>query len=171
MEYIIGQGSERDPQALGLSTLDGTHIPNVRRPEDPPEMRRSAIEIFKNSNPDAKLRSLSSVYNCVGHIFAARRTHVDSDQLPMILKKDGYSRVDDIQRLWVGDIVIYENAAGEPTHVGQVIEIQSGLQGAGRKVVILSKWGTYGEYVHEVSDVPLMLGSPKTYWSERREVL
>ena len=170
MEYIIGQGSERDPQTLRLSALDGTHIPNVRRPEDPPEIRRSAIEMFKHDHPNAKLRSLSSVYNCVGHIFAARRTHVSSEHLPTILEKDGYSRIDDVQKLWVGDVVVYENAEGETTHVGQVVEIQPNLHDGSRNVVILSKWGTYGEYMHEVSDVPSMLGTPKTFWSERREV-
>jgi hypothetical protein len=170
MEYIIGEGSDRDPKALRLSALDGSHIPNVRRPEDPPEVRRSAIEMFKSDHPDAKLRSSSSVYNCVGHVFAGRRTHVSSDHLPMILEKDGYYKVSDLQRLWVGDIVVYENAEGEATHVGQVVEIQSSVQDGGRKVMILSKWGTYGEYLHEISDVPSMLGAPKTYWSERREV-
>lgn len=88
----------------------------------------------------------------------------------MVLEKDGYRRVQDVRKLWVGDIVIYENVEGEVTHVGQVVEIQPNVLDGSRKVVVLSKWGTYGEYLHEVSDVPVMLGTPRTYWSERREV-
>lgn len=170
MEYIIGEGSERDPRSLPLSTKEGSYIPNVRRLEDPPEMRHGAIQMFTTQHGNARLRSSSSTYNCVGHVFAARRTWVESDHLPMILEKDGYSRVDDPQKLWVGDVVVYENAAGEITHVGQVVEIQKSVHDGSHSVVILSKWGVYGEYLHELSDVPLLLGTPKTFWTERREV-
>jgi len=88
----------------------------------------------------------------------------------MILERDGYSQIDDSRKLWVGDIVVYENPHGEITHVGQVVEIQPNLEDGGRKLIILSKWGVYGEYVHELLDVPLRLGSPKVFWTERREV-
>ena len=170
MEYIIGEGSERDPRSLRLSTRDGFHIPNVSRQEDPPEIRRGAIEMFKTEHGNAKLRSSSSTYNCVGHVFAARRTWIESDHLPTILEKDGYSRFHDPHKLWVGDIAVYENSVGEITHVGQVVEIQKNVEDGSHKVIILSKWGVYGEYLHELLDVPLRLGSPKTFWTERREV-
>jgi hypothetical protein len=171
MAYIIiGEGSERDPRSIPLSTQDGSHIPNYRRAEDPPEVRRGAVTMFKTDHGNAKLRSSSSTYNCVGHVFAARRTWVESDHLPAILERDGYSRLDESQKLWVGDIVVYENEHGEITHVGQVVEIEKKLEDGGRKVTILSKWGVYGEYLHDLLDVPLRLGSPKAFWTERREV-
>ncbi len=170
MDYKIGEGSDRDPRSIPVSTRDGSHVPNFRRAEDPPEVRRGAAEMFKEEHGNARLRSSSSTYNCVGHLFAARRTWVESDHLPMILERDGYSRIDDSRKLWVGDIVVYENAHGEITHVGQVVEIQPNLEDGGRKLIILSKWGVYGEYVHELLDVPLRLGSPKAFWTERREV-
>jgi hypothetical protein len=167
---IIGEGSERDPRSIPMTTRDGSHIPNFRRPEDSPEMRRGAANTLKVEHGNAKLRSSSSTYNCVGHLFASRRTWVESDHLPAILERDGYSRVDDPSKLCVGDIVVYENAHGEITHVGQVVEMQPNLLDGGRKVIILSKWGVYGEYLHELLDVPLLLGRPRNFWTERREV-
>ena len=167
---IIGEGSERDPRSIPISTRDGSHIPNYRRPGDSPQMRRGAVEMFKGEHGNARLRSSSSTYNCVGHLFAARRTWIESDHLTTILERDGYALVKDQQKLWVGDIVVYENPQGEITHVGQVVEIQQNLLDGSRTLIILSKWGVYGEYLHELSDVPLRLGVPKTFWSERREV-
>jgi len=49
MTYIIGEGSERDPLSIPLATIDGLHIPNFRRKEDPPDVRRAGIEMFENS--------------------------------------------------------------------------------------------------------------------------
>jgi hypothetical protein len=86
-----------------------------------------------------------------------------------ILKQDGYSQFEDTQKLWVGDIVVYEKD-GEITHVGQVVEIRPNLEAGRRDPIVLSKWGQYGEYLHDLKDVPLMLGRPKAFWTERREV-
>src|SRR5438045_797814 len=99
MVPIIGEGSERDPRSIPLSTTDGEHIPNTRRSEDSPEARRKAAEDLKIEHKDAHLRSSSGIYNCVGHVFAARRTWVESDHLPSILKRDGYSQVTDQRKL------------------------------------------------------------------------
>ena len=170
MVYILGEGSERDPNAIPLSTCDGSHIPNFRRREDSPEVRRGGIEMFANDHPNAKLRSISSTYNCVGHIFGARRTWIESDHLAAILTRDGYREVKDRHRLWVGDIVVYENSFGETSHVGQIVEVQKSAAGGEPEFMILSKWGPYGEYLHDLLDVPLLTGKPKTYWTERREV-
>jgi hypothetical protein len=147
MAYIIDEGSERDRRSIPLSTKDGSHIPNFRRPEDVPEVRRGAAKMFEAEHEHVKLRSISSTYNCVGHLFAARRTWIESDHITTILERDGYSRVDDRRKVWVGDIVVYENPSGEVTHVGQVVEIQENLQDGTRRFTILSKWGIYGEYL------------------------
>lgn len=170
MEYIIGEGSERDRKTIPLSTCDGSHIPNFTRKEDPPEVRRHGIEIFKNAHPNAHLRSISSTYNCIGHLFGARRTWIEIDHLKTIFTLDGYRLITDENKLWVGDIVVYENRFGETTHVGQVVEIQKNLVGGESNVRVLSKWGPYGEYLHDLFDVSELIGKPKEYWTERREV-
>jgi hypothetical protein len=167
---IIGEGGERDPRSIRICTRDGTPIPNLQVTEDAPETRRTALLLFKESHPEAKLRSSSSTYNCVGHLFAARRTWIDSEHIAVILERDGYSRVEDERKLCVGDIVVYENRQGETTHVGQVVEVTPNLQTGERTVAVLSKWGVYGEYLHELEYVPELLGVPKGFWTERREV-
>jgi hypothetical protein len=170
MVYLVGEGSQQDRRSIPLSTRDGSHIPNFRRPEATPEARRSIAAELKRDHDNAELRSSSSTYNCVGHVFASRRTWVESDHLLTILQRDGYAQLKDQFKLSIGDIVVYENQHGEITHVGQVVATRDNLEDGHRDVTVLSKWGEYGEYVHEYLDVPLRLGSPKTFWSERREV-
>jgi hypothetical protein len=170
MTYIIGEGSERDVRSIPLSTRDGSHIANVRRLEDPPEVRRKAAEDLRREHENARLRSSSSTYNCVGLVFAARRTWVGNDSLTTILERDGFSQVSGDQNLRVGDIVIYENSQGEMTHVGQVVDIEVSLIDGSGKVTVLSKWGAYGEYLHDLIDVPGQYGNVRRFWTERREV-
>src|SRR6266849_5824649 len=157
---IIGEGTERDPRAIQLASRDGTYIPNFRPPELAPEVHRSAAEMFKRERENAKLRSSTSVYNCVGQVFASRRTWVEIDHLPSILERDGYKRFNERKNLWVGDIVVYENAGGEMTHIGLVVEKRPDVAHGGHQIYVLSKWGQNGEYLHELEDVPPLLGNP-----------
>jgi len=167
---IIGEGTERDPYAIPLATRDGTYIPNVRTTEQAPEFHQSAAEMFNHERGNAHLRSSTSLYNCVGHVFASRRTWVEIDHLALILQRDGYKRVSEQKELWIGDVIVYENADHEMTHVGVVVEKQPDVEHGGYKIYVLSKWGQNGEYFHQLDDVPPLLGKPATFWSERREV-
>ncbi len=33
---------------------------------------------------------------------------------------------------------------------------------------VLSKWGADGEYFHDLTDVPYLLGRPAEYWTDRK---
>ena len=171
MPPIILLGTERDPRAIPLATRDGVYLPNYRTQELAPETHRAAAEMFQKTRPGARLRSSTSQYNCVGLVFASRRTWVESDHLQLILKSDGYKKVENEQNLMVGDLVVYENEQHDLTHVGLVVEIKWNLVGGKNTILILSKWGQNGEYLHEIEDVPPLLGRPSTFWTERREVL
>jgi hypothetical protein len=35
-------------------------------------------------------------------------------------------------------------------------------------LVVVSKWGADGEYEHDVTDVPKLLGAPAEYWTDRK---
>jgi hypothetical protein len=35
---------------------------------------------------------------------------------------------------------------------------------------VLSKWGADGEYLHDLTDVPYLLGRPAEYWTDRKEL-
>jgi hypothetical protein len=164
---IIGLGGPRDKKALPLSTRRGTHIPNRQEPEHPIAQLRAAQDIWQQSRPNARLRSLTSVYNCMGMIFASRRTCVEIGDLPWILKEDGYRQIINRDELRVGDVVVY-GTLKELTHVGLVYEIPLISTTNKREIMVLSKWGLDGEYIHEMEYVPALFGRPVEFWTDRR---
>jgi hypothetical protein len=107
----------------------------------------------------------------MGMVFAARRTWIDPDQLPLILNEDGYRKLPGLDEAEVGDVVVYRHPGeGHVTHVGMVIEVKIDVARAARALTVLSKWGQHGEYVHALSDVPVPLGVPVEVWTDRRPV-
>lgn len=152
---------------LPLATRKGRTIPNDRRPEQPPARLRAARELVSRSHPNARLRSLTAVYNCMGMVFATRRTWVDPEDLQMILEDDEYRRLSDPDQVVEGDVVVYRNAQGNVAHVGLVARVNVNLSQATREITVLSQWGADGEYFHSVDDVSPYLGAPTEYWSDR----
>src|SRR5689334_12284625 len=61
---------------LALETKRYRSIPNEPAPERPIGTLRLADQEMKKTFPRIELRSLSGTYNCVGHVFASRRTWV-----------------------------------------------------------------------------------------------
>lgn len=151
-----------------MYTAKGTKIPNERPlPKTPDEMAQAA-KLWKRQCPDAVLRSSASTYNCVGMVLAFRRTSiVETDALPKYLSEDGYRRlVDPPEPPMRGDVVIYRDQ-GSITHVGIVLHVPP-VDVSGRiNPMILSKWGSAGEYIHKLMDVPKVYGAEVEYWTER----
>lgn len=166
--HIIQPGGPRDVRSIPLATKQGRFIPNERRPERAPDALQAAVNLMRLERPDARLRSISATYNCVGLVFANRRTLVDTDDVPMILHEDGYYQVPRLDQVSAGDVVVYRNAIGEIVHVGVVLCKEPEVRTATWKVTILSQWGANGEYIHAPDYVPQALGQPSGYWSERR---
>ncbi len=154
---------------LPLSTKLGTSIPNEQKVEAVPAVMNARKEQVINGHPERRVRSLNSGYNCMGMMFASRRTAIDPVHLRMILLEDGYRRITDEAELQIGDMVVYRDEAGEVSHVGMVTEVRINLAGAYREVFVLSQWGQYGEYFHRVDDVGPWLGQPREYWTDRTE--
>ena len=152
---------------LPLATGMGREIPNERRMALPPERMRAARDIMLASHSSAKSRSLSSAYNCMGMVFATRRTWVEPEHLRMILEDDGYQRVTSEGQLELGDVVLYQNEDGDIVHVGIVADVRTNLTDARKEVIVLSQWGRDGEYFHRVDDVHPLLGNPTEYWTDR----
>jgi len=115
--------------------------------------------------PEAQLRSVTAIYNCFGMAFANRRTWILEDALPLIKEEDGYRSV---ARPSVGDVVVYRRAA-EIEHVGIAVEVRPIVETGSWEVIVLSKWGAEGEYLHHEDYVPQLLGRPVEYWTERAE--
>ena len=152
---------------LHLSTRTGREIPNEQRSPLAPARMDAARDIVLTNHASARVRSMSSVYNCMGMVFATRRTWVEPDHLEIILKDDGYRPVIDETDLARGDVVVYRDDQQTVTHVGVVAEIQTNIREATREVLVLSQWGRDGEYFHHVEDVSPLLGKPSEYWTDR----
>ena len=159
--YLLGAGIE-------LSTRENTCIPNERRHQRPPVAMQAALKLLQGNHPSAKVRSLSSVYNCMGMVFASRRTTIQPEHLDMILEDDQYKRLTDDSEVQPGDVVVYRDHSGEVSHVGIVAKVTINLKDEPIQVQVLSQWGADGEYFHLADDVHPGLGSPAEYWTDRR---
>ena len=162
-----------DPSpGIALQTRRGRDIPNQPRGDRHPDSIRAAVEQQRENHPLADLRTISNRYNCVGLVFANRRTAVDTEDIEWILEDDGYRPLASESELAPGDLVIYRSGdAPEPSHIAIVLRrdrVSVGDRLVGPiTTIVLSKWGYDGEYIHAIRDVPDWYGSPAEYWTER----
>jgi hypothetical protein len=96
---------------------------------------------------------------------ASRRTCVFEDEdIRQILVEDEYTKIPRNEAR-VGDFVVYTFDTNEVTHVAvitrQPLEDPDNMS-------VMSAWGQDGEYYHQVTDVPPLLGTPTEYWTDRR---
>jgi hypothetical protein len=110
---------------------------------------------------------MSATYNCFGLVFASRRTWIHEEALDLILRDDGYRRVD---VPWIGDVVIYRDNDDNVNHVGIVVGLNVDSMGGQPEILVLSKWGADGEYLHRHDHVPELFGARVEYWTERAGV-
>ncbi len=84
-------GNYKSNKSISLVTAKGWEIPNERRPREANmEIQRATAKMLIGTFPEISLRSLAWDYNCVGLVFASRRTAIDPKFLPKILEDDGY---------------------------------------------------------------------------------
>lgn len=156
---------------LAIETKLRRPIPNECRPERAPPALAASVELFRSLHPDARLRSITATYNCIGLVVACRRTWVDTEELIEILQDDGFRRLPGAASVNVGDLVIYHDEEGEVCHVGVINSKDVAAVGVqGDFLWVLSKWGADGEYLHRLTDVPALLGRPTQYWTDRKEI-
>lgn len=162
------EGEPGDNQYILLATRRNTVIKNVRVAGLSPEMLKYQIRSWNTKIPLARLRSTVQGYDCMGLVFATRRTVVGTDQLPMILTEDEYHQIDSSD-LALGDVVVYKYAQeNEATHVGLVSHFEN--LGLSQVTFVISKWGSGPEYVHPMDEVPEQFGYPAEFWTDRRSL-
>ncbi|MGH9384664.1 MAG: hypothetical protein ACRD2N_10300 [Vicinamibacterales bacterium] len=166
MPIIVGEGGPRDRERLALATKRGRDIPNVRRRPRPPNSMVEAATLATMAHPTVQIRSRSSEYNCMGLVFASRRTWIDSGELSRILGEDGFKQITPASAQ-PGDVLVYRDQIGESVHVGWVYSHEAQPAAATWKTTVLSQWGGDGEYFHEAEDVNPLLGKPAEYWTDR----
>ncbi len=153
---------------LSLDTRRGNPIPNAQRLEMNPSRARAVIRMIKKLCPNAKQRSITQVYNCLGMVFAARRTCIEVDNINMILKDDDYKPVGQLKDVQPGDIVIYWGA-GECKHVGIILGEMPLLEGSKKTVIwVVSQFGAHGEWIHPIEEVPEGCRGKAEYYTDRR---
>ena len=150
--------------SITICSRKGQAIPNTLvSPEDP---RVVALKEANFSTPVGakQLSSYDSTYNCMGMVFASRRTYIDSNDLVWVLRDDDYREID-ANEARIGDVVTYHSTESSPLieHIGWVAlaqEYDSGLVG----VLVHSKWGRHGEYIHPPRRTPVDFGTTIRYW-------
>lgn len=169
MAVLIGAGGPSDRAHLPLATRRRTTIPNEKRLERNPAALRAAVELWSEKHPSARLRSATAVYNCMGLVFASRRTWIDPIHLPIILRDDEYRQLAGPHEIQPGDIIVYRDKHDRGvSHVGVIVEIKPEIQTASRRITVMSQWGGDGEYLHLIDDVPDAYGKLIEYWTDRR---
>lgn len=166
--YIINRGQESDPQRLKLYTRKNRFIENEQPPGGgfPAERMRAATQMWQERHPRAKLRAAASTYNCMGLAFANRRTCIDPGQWEVIRDDDGYRQLARSEPPCPGDIVLYRDSDGY-SHVAVITAVEPDVQSANWRIEVISQWGADGEFIHQMSDVPQLLGAPAEIWTDR----
>ncbi|MFW9940465.1 MAG: NlpC/P60 family protein [Candidatus Thorarchaeota archaeon] len=169
IDFILNPGSKDDKTSIDLATRTGNFIPNERRHEYPPAKLQESIKMFAETNPKAILRSVTAVYNCIGLVFSSRRTWIDTQYVRKILYEDSYRQIANLSEINVGDLVIYTKDK-QINHIGIIIKIEKNIMHASFKYTVMSKWGPFGEYLHDIDDVPTSFGPSKEFWTDRKLV-
>ena len=166
---IFNQGSPEDSNSIQLSTRSGKWIHNEKREELSPEVMKAKVDAHKNfvQRANAQLRSISGVYNCVGMVFAARRVHIDDQYVRMILREDGYRKIEKADAE-DDDIVVY-TLSNKVIHIGRIFGNTPPDKVGEMDHRVLSKWGEDGEYFHRITDLPEALQFDNwEVWTERK---
>ena len=144
-----------------LQTSKGTSIPNYQGTEIS-QVHRNWNDELPRKHPRAIFRTLPSpVYNCHGLVFAARRTRIEEPEgISTILREDAYVEVASVRDVKPGDVVVYYSDDNDPNHSGIVVANDE----PHINPLICSKWGTAGEVIHYVGEVPDHYGPTKRYF-------
>lgn len=167
---LIDEGGERDQNAIQLGTRQRRYIRNLMIPEASPDELREDLEKFQRAHPEAIVRSVTATYNCVGMVFATRRTWIDPNEVRKFLEDDGYRRLRSLDNADIGDVVIYKDKTQLIQHVGIVASRKEDIATAQRSFVILSKWSICAEFLHKPDDVPEAWGILDEVWTDRKEL-
>ena len=92
-------------------------------------------------------------YNCHGLCFASRRTTLGEHSLAAVLSEDDYVAIREVDVL-EGDVVLYL-VGSKIVHSGVVVGLKTPERLS--QFLVCSKWGSWAEVVHILSQCPYML--------------
>lgn len=168
------------PVELELATRARTHVANSQGP-NPGQQSINQFRLMLKQHPEWEVRKEPcGIYNCFGHVWAARRTGIyDDTEVHTILKDDGYRTLQEGEKPIWGDVALYSDPSGADLfHVGLVCELRVVSLGAGNNIIVpwvLSKWHIVsGEVLHHANDVSFLFpgdGFKLEYRTDRPEEL
>jgi hypothetical protein len=152
----------REPPALcevspGLAETDAGRPVRLFRAPRPPEpaggpSSGAADVVVVRMGPE------DDGYNCHGWVFTGGRFWLYSADVERILRDNGYRPVRDPRP---GDVAVYRDPDGTISHTGVVWAVV-----AGGRVLVESKWGAGGRFVHAAAEQPY--GYDITYYRTPR---
>lgn len=167
---LVDPGGETDNLAVRLGTRKTSHIRNEMRPEWNPDELKKALEICSERFPNMVIRSVTAIYNCVGMVFATRRTWIEPEYVPIFLGDDEYHMLPSIEDAEIGDVAIYKEESDEIKHVGVIIEKTENLIEGSMDFRILSKWGPWAEFIHQPNEIFDSWGQLTEIWTDRKSI-
>jgi len=142
---------------IDLATRKNNRIPNAQAWELTNLDWKSSKDLEQRFTDRSVVQFVAGpcpVYNCHGLTFASRRTQVipESAGFGQILSDDGYERVDDSNGVRPGDVIVYFEEDGSPSHSGVVVWVKTSVFGA--VPFVWSKWGRGQEAIHHFATCP-----------------
>jgi hypothetical protein len=126
----------------------------------PSAAQGQATALTGDRGPDNAIRvgPADPRYNCHGWTFCAGRYVLPGDQVPIILEQNGYQRISDPGP---GDLAVYRQE-GKIVHTGVVRAACSDTS-----LLVESKWGELGRFIHPANLMPYGGASCEYYRSWR----
>jgi hypothetical protein len=147
-------------EGLVALTDRGQPLPLIAYDEEPTlvetELAYLGDERFRSQV--IRLAAPTPVCNCHGWVYAGGRFAIQSRYIPELLDDNGYVEVLEPR---ADDLVIYRGTSGSVEHTGLVRMV-----GADGLILVESKWGPLGVYLHPVGAQPYGTGH-KFYRSSR----
>ena len=176
--FELLQLSGSDESGIALETRHRNPVVNSQAAE-PSEHDIRVFDYILSQHPKWKLRTPAcGIYNCFGHVWAARRTAIyDQTAVETIMRDDGYRKLRSTETLLHGDIALYYDPTSESLwHVGLICELQSLVTPQGVEIAtpvawVLSKLNdVMGEVLHHSRDVHLPYDDGNVvveFWTDR----
>lgn len=106
-----------------------------------------------------RLAGPSATHNCHGWVFTGGKFGIHSESVDQILADNGYTVIPEPEE---GDLVVYRDSAGGVLHTGLVR-----LAGGDGLILVESKWGPLGLYLHAPEMQPW--GTHFSYYRSSRQ--
>ena len=162
LEFALGRQPNQPTTRARAATDRGTAVvlKEPQAPRDPvalvsPEQKvlqstKLADKVIRNAGP-------TDESNCHGWVFTGGRFLLNSDDVELVLKENGYTETNEPQ---AGDVAIYRQA-GAVTHTALVRYVAEG-----QPVLVEGKWGALGVYLHPADKSPY--GTEYTFYRSSR---